>query len=87
MFQACFIPTEKNTGNVVPLTDMPGVSTFVDALKTSKNPGVKIAAINAFLHLRRPEYKTEIESILKVVSADNNQFVARNAQQALTILG
>ena len=79
--------TEKTTGNVVPLTDMPGVSTFVDALKTSKNPGVKIAAINAFLHLRRPEYKTEIESILKVVSADNNQFVARNAQQALTILG
>lgn len=79
--------TEKKTGSVVPLTDMPGVSTFVDVLKTSKNPGVKVAAINAFLHLRRPEYNDEIKSVLQIVANDNNRYVAQNAEEALKILG
>ena len=79
--------TEKKTGNVVPLTDMPGVSTFVEVLKKSKNPGVKVAAINAFLHLRRPEYNDEIKSVIQVVANDNNRFVAENAVEALAILG
>ena len=79
--------TERKTGNIIPLTDMPGVSTFVDILKTSKNPSIKVAAINSFLHLRRPEYNDEIKSVIQVVTKDNNRFVAENAVEALAILG
>ena len=37
----------RHTGNVVPLTDMPGVSAIVDTLKNNMNSGVRIAAIDA----------------------------------------
>ena len=48
---------EKQTGNIVPMTDVPGTSAIVDSLRYNPNSGVKIAAIDALRHINRPEYK------------------------------
>jgi hypothetical protein len=73
---------EKETGNVVPFTDIPGVSATVDALRYNQNPGVKTAAIDALSHIQRPEYKEELNTLFTIAQADNNPIVAESAQQA-----
>lgn len=73
----------KKTGNVVPLTDLPGASTIVETLKTSKNPSVKVAAIESLVYVNCPEYKKEISTVLEIVSKDKNPAVAKIAQEAL----
>lgn len=40
---------EKQTGNIVPMTDLPGTSAIVDALRYNPNPEVKLAATNGFV--------------------------------------
>ena len=77
---------QKHTGNVVPLTDLAGVSTIVDTLRYNSNAGVKIAAIDALRYLNRPEYKEEIASVLTLAVGDTNPLVARNAAVALKTL-
>ncbi len=74
---------EKHTGNVVPLTDLPGVSTIVDTLRYDSNSGIKIAAIDALRYINRPEYKEELNSVLTLATNDPNPYVARNAAMAL----
>ena len=73
----------RHTGNVVPLTDMPGVSAIVDTLKNNMNSGVRIAAIDALRYVNRPEYQEEISAVLDLVVNDSNPYVARNAAVAL----
>ena len=73
----------RHTGNVVPLTEMPGVSAVVDTLKNDSNSGVKIAAIDALRYVNRPEYKEEISAVLELATTDANPYVARNAAIAL----
>ena len=70
---------QAQTGNVVPLTDMPGVSDVVNTLKNNENPGVKIAALDALRHIARPEYKDELGSVFNIASKDENTYVSRNA--------
>lgn len=77
---------QRHTGNVVPLTDMPGVSTIVDTLRNDANAGVKIAAIDALSYLNKPEYKDEINSVLDLATKDANPLVARNAAITLDYL-
>ena len=77
---------QRHTGNVVPLTDSPGVSTIVDTIRYDSNAGVKIAAIDALRYLNRPEYKDEIVSVLSLAANDSNDFIARNATIALETL-
>lgn len=77
---------QKHTGNVVPLTDLPGVSNIVDTIRFASNPGVKIAAIDALRYINRPEYKEEIASVLTLAVGDTNPLVARNAAVALKTL-
>ena len=77
---------EKETGTVVPLTDLPGVSTVVDTLRYNENPEIKTAAIDALLFIQRPEYKEELNSLLTLVGKDDNPGVAAAAQEALIIL-
>lgn len=77
---------EKHTGNVVPLTDLPGVSTIVDTLRYDSNSGTKIAAIDALGYINRPEYKEELNSVLTLAANDSNPYVARNAAAALDSL-
>jgi len=76
----------RHTGNVVPLTDMPGVSAIVDTLRNDSNTGVKIAAIDALRYVNRPEYKDEIAAVLDLAANDSNPYVARNAAVALESL-
>ena len=75
--------TKIKTGNIVPLTDLPGMSTIVDALRKQKNPGVRVAAIDALVYSNRPEYSEEIKSILILAANEKNQLVAKNAANAL----
>ncbi len=74
---------EKNTGNKILLTDLPGISTIVETLKNSNNPSVKMAAIDALVYLNCSEYKYEISSLLKIASKDNNKAVAMYAKESL----
>ena len=73
---------EKNMGDVVPLTDLPCISSIVNTLKSSENPDLKIAAINALMVIQKPEYKDEIGVILNVASNDSNPDIAQYAKMA-----
>ncbi len=77
---------QKQTGNVVPLTDLPGASTIVNSLKNNDNAGVKVAALDALRYIAKPEYKNELNSIFTLASKDENPYVARNAILALESL-
>ena len=74
---------EKHTGNVVPLTDLPGVSIMVDSLRENSNAGVKISAIDSLRYINRPEYAEELSSIFRLAANDSNPYVARNAAMTL----
>ena len=74
---------EKQTGNIVPLTDIPGSSAIVDALRYNPNSGVKIAAIDALRHIQRPEYKEELNTIYTLAQADTNPQVSLAATRAI----
>lgn len=74
---------ERLTGNIVPLTDLPGASTVVDTLRYNQNPGNKVAAIDALRYIARPEYNEELKSILTLATRDASPYVAQNAIAAL----
>ncbi len=74
---------EKQTGNIVPMTDIPGTSAMVDSLRYSQNAGVKVAAIDALRHIQRPEYKEELTALYTLAQSDGNPQVAIAAQRAL----
>ena len=74
---------EKQTGNIIPMTDLPGSAAIVDALRYSPNSGVKIAAIDALRHIQRPEYKEELTTLYTLAQADTNPEVAYAATRAL----
>ena len=75
---------EKHTGNVVPLTDIPGTSAIVDALRYNPNSGVKVAAIDALKYIQRPEYKEELTTLFTIAQADQNPEVSISATRALS---
>ncbi len=74
---------EKHTGNVVPMTDLPGTSAMTDSLRYAVNPAVKAAAIDALVYISRPEYKEELTSILTIAQSDSNKDVADYATRAV----
>ena len=73
----------KHTGNIVPITDLPGVSEIVNTLRNNKNASIRIASIDALRYIQRPEYKSELVSIFTIATNDTNPYVARNAKIAL----
>lgn len=75
--------TKKRTGNIVPLTDLPGVSVIVDTIRYNENPSIKIAAIDSLRYLKREEYNNELNSIFEIASMDKNQQVSIVAIEAL----
>ena len=77
---------EKTSGNVVPITDLPGISETVEAMINSENPGVKVAAIEALNYIKRPEYNEELKSLYQMASLDENPYVAESAVRALNSL-
>lgn len=70
---------EEQTGNVVPLTDLPGASTMVDVLRNEKNPDVKMTALDSIRYISRPEYKDELITILTLAAQDEDPKVAQYA--------
>ena len=70
-------------GNIVPITDTPGVAAIVDVLKRDPDPSVKITAIDALMHIKRPEYKEDLDAIFTLVKTDPNPNVSRAADLAL----
>ena len=74
---------EKETGNVIPLTDLPGISEIVDTLRYDENPSVKVSAIDALRYISRDEYNEELKTVLNLATKDNSEYVARNALAAL----
>lgn len=74
---------EKQTGNIVPMTDIPGTAAIVDSLRYNPNSGVKIASIDALRHIYRPEYKEEMSTLFTLAQADTKPEVAIAATRAL----
>ena len=74
---------EEKTGNVVPLTDLPGASEMVDVLRYNPNAGVKVAAIDGLRHIQRAEYKDELATIYSLAQQDTNPMVSMSAEHAL----
>ena len=74
---------ERHTGNIVPLTDLPGSAAIVDALRYNPNAEVKISALDALKHIQRPEYAEELNTLYTLAQADPNPQVAMAATRAL----
>ena len=70
---------EAKEGNIVPITDAPGVSAIVNALRRDPDPSVKLAAIDALRQIQRPEYKDELTAIFDLAKNDPNPNVSRAA--------
>ena len=70
---------EKQTGNVVPLTDLPGASAFVDVLRKENNPDVRMTALDSLRYISRPEYKEELVTIFTLAAQDKDPKVAQYA--------
>lgn len=77
---------EAKEGKVVPITDAPGVSAIVNALKKDPDSGIKLAAIDALRHIKRPEYKEELSALFTLAQADPNPYVSRAATKSLAEL-
>ena len=73
-------------GKVVPITDTPGVSAIVDALRKDPDSGVKLAAIDALRQIQRPEYKEELSALFTLAQTDPNPNVSGMANRALAEL-
>lgn len=77
---------QKTTGNVVPLTDLPGVATVVEELKSNQNPAIRTASIDALRYIQRPEYKNDLAQIYSIAQTDADNSVVVAAQDALKSL-
>lgn len=77
---------EKRSGNVVPLTDLPGAAVVVDELKENQNPAIRMAAVDALRYIQRPEYKNDLAQIYTIAQSDANEGVAAAATDALKSL-
>ena len=77
---------QAKEGKVVPITDAPGISAIVNALRKDPDSGVKLAAIDALRHLQKPEYKEELSAIFALAKTDPNPNVSRTAERALAEL-
>ena len=74
---------EKETGNVVPLTDLPGAAVVVDELKGNQNPAIRSAAVDALRHIQRPEYKNDLSQLFTIAKSDADEGVVAAADYAL----
>ena len=77
---------EAKEGHIVPITDTPGVSAIVNALRKDPNPSVKLASIDALRHIKRPEYKEELVALFTLAQSDPNPNVSRAAAISLNEL-
>ena len=74
---------KKENGNTVPFTDIPGIAEITNTIRDSKNPEIRIAAIEALGNLYKPEYKEEITTILNLAQQDKHPLVSKIAAMTL----
>jgi hypothetical protein len=74
---------QAKEGKVVPITDAPGISAIVNALRKDPDSGVKLAAIDALRRINRPEYKEELSALFMLAQTDPNPNVSRTAAKAI----
>ncbi len=74
---------EKESGNVVPFTDIPGIAEITNTIRDSKNPEIRIAAIESLGHIYKPEYKDETITILNLAQKDKHPLVSKVAAMTL----
>ncbi len=74
---------QAKEGKVVPITDAPGVSAIVNALRKDPDSGVKLASIDALRHISRPEYKEELSALFSLAQTDPNPNVSKTAERAI----
>lgn len=74
---------QQKNGDIIPLTDLPGISEIVDNLRRSQNTEIKVSAIEALYHIRRSEYNEELKSIFELASKDSNPYVSAAANFAI----
>lgn len=77
---------EKRSGNVVPLTDLPGAAQVVNELKENQNPAIRTAAIDSLRYIQRPEYKEDLSKIFSIAQTDADEGVVAAATDALSKL-
>lgn len=77
---------EKQTGDVLQITDIPGASDIVKVLKNNENPSLQNTAMDALVYLYRPEYKKEMTAIFKIVSNNPNKMISQRAEALLNSL-
>lgn len=77
---------EKQSGTVVPLTELPGSKAIITTLKTSDNPDMAASAIDALRYVQRPEYKEDLTKLYSIAQNDSRQQVADAATEALASL-
>ena len=77
---------EEKDNRIAPITDVPGVSTIVDALRKDPDSGVKLAAIDALRQIQRTEYKEELTALYNLAKTDRNPVIAKSADKALSEL-
>ena len=77
---------EKQSGTVVPLTELPGSRAIITTLKTSDNPDMAASAIDALRYIQRPEYKEDLTQLYTIAQNDSRQQVADAATEALASL-
>lgn len=76
----------KLTGQVVPLTELPGAVKVVETLKDNPNPMVRASAIEALSYIQSPEYKKDLNTVFTVAQNDSDPGVAEVAKAAIAKL-
>lgn len=77
---------QAKEGKIVPITDAPGVSAIVNALRKDPDSGVKLASIDALRHIRRPEYKEELAALFALAQTDPDPNVSAVAAKSIAEL-
>ena len=77
---------QKLSGQVVPITELPGAVTVVEQLKSNPNPMVRASAIESLSYIERPEYKADLNTIFTIAKNDQDKNVQETATAALAKL-
>ncbi len=77
---------QKQSGDVVPVTELPGAKAIITTLKTTDNADLAVSAIDALRYVQRPEYKEDLTKVYTIAQNDARPEVADAATQALASL-
>lgn len=92
MFTTCILQKtyadklEELSGNVPPVTELPGSKAIITTLKENQNPDMRKSAIDALRYVERPEYKDDLTTLYTIAQNDADQGVSEAATQALESL-